>query len=147
MTAITGLANPSGGQQFALPLIRSGEILSLSREVIRPFYEEKSRFAQAVAKEAFGEKFPWMMHRSEGALFLWLWFPGLPIPSAELYERLKLRQVLVIPGHHFFFGCETHDWPHSRECIRVSFAMDEATVREGLTIIAEVVESAFRKKA
>ena len=146
MTAITGLANPSGGQQIALPLIRSGEILSLSREVIRPFYEEKSRFAQAVAKEVFGEKFPWMMHRSEGALFLWLWFPGLPIPSAELYERLKLRQVLVIPGHHFFFGCETHDWPHSRECLRVSFAMDETTVREGLIIIAEVVEKAFRWK-
>jgi valine--pyruvate aminotransferase len=88
-----------------------------------------------------------MMHRSEGALFLWLWFPGLPISSAELYQRLKHRQVLVIPGHHFFFGCETQNWPHSRECIRVSFAMDEATVRDGLSIIAEIVESAFRLKA
>ncbi len=139
MTAITGLSNPSIGQQITLPLIRSGEILDFSRDVIRPFYEEKSRFAQAAAKEAFGEKFPWMMHRSEGALFIWLWFPGLPISSAELYGRLKKREVLVIPGHHFFFGCDLENWPHSQECIRVSFAMDGATVRDGLAIIAEEV--------
>jgi valine--pyruvate aminotransferase len=145
MTAITGLANPGSGQQIILPLIQSGEILRLSKDVIQPFYRKKSEIAQAAARGIFGNRFPWHMHRSEGALFLWLWFPGLPITSAELYERLKLRQVLVIPGHHFFFGCETHDWPHSRECIRVSFAMDEQTVRDGLAIIAEVVERAFGK--
>jgi valine--pyruvate aminotransferase len=145
MTAITGLANPGSGQQIILPLIQSGEILRLSKDVIQPFYRKKSEIAQAAARGIFGNRFPWHMHRSEGALFLWLWFPGLPITSAELYESLKLRQVLVIPGHHFFFGCETHDWPHSRECIRVSFAMDEQTVRDGLAIIAEVVERAFGK--
>jgi len=139
MTAITGLANPSIGQQITLPLIRSGEILRLSKEVILPFYRKKSAFAQAAAREIFGNRFPWHMHRSEGALFLWLWFPGLPISSAQLYGRLKARQVLVIPGHHFFFGCDDEDWPHRDECIRVSFAMDEETVRDGLTIIAEEV--------
>lgn len=139
MTAITGLANPSIGQQITLPLIRSGEILRLSKEVILPFYRKKSEFAQAAAREIFGNRFPWHMHRSEGALFLWLWFPGLPIPSAELYGRLKARQVLVIPGHHFFFGCNDEYWPHRDECIRVSFAMDEQTVRDGLMIIAEEV--------
>ncbi|MBG7609193.1 MAG: valine--pyruvate aminotransferase, partial [Verrucomicrobia bacterium] len=62
-----------------------------------------------------------------------------------LYERLKKREVLVIPGHHFFFGCEETDWPHRNECIRVSFAMKETTVRDGLTIIAEEVAKAFGK--
>ncbi|QTN34104.1 valine--pyruvate transaminase [Akkermansiaceae bacterium] len=139
MTAITGLANPSIGQQITLPLISSGEILRLSREVIQPFYKQKSAVAQAAAREIFGTRFPWHMHRSEGALFLWLWFPGLPITSAELYSRLKARQVLVIPGEHFFFGCGDGEWPHRNECLRVSFAMDEATVRDGLSIIAEEV--------
>ena len=139
MTAITGLANPSIGQQITLPLIRSGEILRFSRDVIQPFYKKKSEIAQAAAREIFGESFPWHMHRSEGALFLWLWFPGLAIPSSELYARLKARQVLVIPGNHFFFGCGEEEWPHRDECIRVSFAMDETTVRDGLAIIAEEV--------
>lgn len=143
MTAITGLANPSIGQQITLPLIRSGEILSLSKEVILPYYRKKSELAQAAAREIFAERFPWHMHRSEGALFLWLWFPGLPITSAELYRRLKARQVLVIPGEHFFFGCGDGEWPHRNECIRVSFAMDGQTVRDGLTIIAEEVGKAW----
>ena len=140
MTAITGLANPSIGQQITLPLIRSGEILKFSADVIQPFYKRKSETAQSAAREIFGDRFPWHMHRSEGALFLWFWFPGLSISSAELYKRLKARQVLVIPGHHFFFGCDKEDWPHRDECIRVSFAMEEQTVRDGLSIIAEEVE-------
>lgn len=143
MTAITGLSNPSIGQQITRPIMESGEILRISSEVIRPFYAEKSKIAQAAAREIFGERFPWHMHRSEGALFLWFWFPGLPIPSSVLYDRLKQREVLVIPGHHFFFGCGDEDWPHRNECIRVSFAMEETTVREGLQIIAEEVEKAF----
>jgi valine--pyruvate aminotransferase len=143
MTAITGLSNPSMGQQIVLPLIRSGEILELSENVIRPFYREKSQIAQAAAREIFNHRFPWHMHRSEGALFLWLWFPGLPISSTELYQRLKAREVLVIPGNHFFFGCDDQEWRHRNECIRVSFAMRESVVRDGLTIIAEEVAKSY----
>lgn len=139
MSAIAGLSNPNIGQQITLPLIKSGEILQLSREVVRPFYQEKCRLARAAAEEAFGDDFEWFMHRSEGALFLWFWFPGLPISSKELYERLKKREVLVIPGHYFFFGHDDADWKHRHECIRVSYAMDEAIVRDGLRIIAEEV--------
>ena len=142
MSAIAGLSNPSIGQQIATPLLASGELLALSRDVIRPFYEAKCQLARTAVFEIFSERFPWRMHRSEGALFLWLWFPGLPISSQELYERLKLREVLVIPGQHFFFGDDDPDWKHRNECIRVSYAMSESVVREGLQIIAEVVEAA-----
>lgn len=143
MSAIVGLSNPNIGQQITQPLIRSGEILRLSREVVRPFYEEKCRLAREAAMEAFGDDIDWYMHRSEGALFLWFWFPGLPIRSKELYDRLKKRQVLVIPGHYFFFGHDDESWPHRHECIRVSYAMDEAVVRDGLRIIAEEVKAAW----
>ena len=145
MTAITGLSNPSIGQQITLPLIRSGEILKLSEEVIRPYYKEKSLIARQASREIFGDDFNWHMHVSEGALFLWMWFPELPISSKELYQRLKKREVLVIPGEHFFFGCDDTEWRHRQECIRVSFAMEEQTVRDGLTIIAEEVSEAFGK--
>ena len=143
MNAIVGLANPSTGQQILLPLVESGEILRLSREVVMPFYQEKCRLARLAAMEAFGDGVEWFMHRSEGALFLWLWFPGLPITSLELYQRLKQRGVLVIPGEYFFFGHDPSDWPHRDECIRVSYAMDETTVRDGLRIIAEEVRKAW----
>lgn len=144
MSAIAGLSNPNIGQQVALPLIRSGEILRLSREVVRPFYFGKNQLARKAAEEAFGDDIPWKMHRSEGALFLWFWFPGLPISSMELYQRLKRRGVLVIPGHYFFFGHEDPDWKHRDECIRVSYAMDETIVRDGLAIIADEVRRSFR---
>ncbi len=143
MSAIAGLSNPSIGQQITLPLIRSGEILELSRDVVRPFYQEKCRLAREAAFEAFGDDLDWYMHVTEGALFLWFWFPGLPITSQELYDRLKNREVLVIPGQHFFFGLEDSEWPHKHECIRVSYAMDEAVVRDGLRIIAEEVRKAW----
>ncbi len=143
MSAIAGLSNPNIGQQITLPLVQSGEILRLSRDVIRPFYQKKCLLARLAAVQAFGGDIEWYMHRSEGAIFLWFWFPGLPITSQELYERLKKREVLVIPGHHFFFGHDDPDWSHRHECIRVSYAMDAAVVRDGLKIIAEEVRKAF----
>ncbi len=139
MSAIAGLSNPNIGQQITLPMIRSGEILSLSRDVVRPFYQEKCLLARKAAFDAFGDDVEWFMHVSEGALFLWFWFPGLSITSKELYERLKQREVLVIPGEYFFFGHDDQAWSHRHECIRVSYAMDEAVVRDGLRIIAEEV--------
>ena len=59
-----------------------------------------------------------------------------------LYERLKQRGVLVVPGHHCFFGLD-EDWPHRHECIRVSYVQDEAAVKRGIAIIAEEVKKAY----
>jgi len=147
MSAIVGLANPSTGQQILLPLVESGEILRLSREVVQPFYQAKCRLARQAAMEVFGDEVEWFMHCSEGALFLWFWFPGLPITSMELYHRLKQRGVLVVPGQYFFFGHDDPDWKHRDECIRVSYAMDEAVVRDGLRIIAAVVCKVLKQGA
>jgi valine--pyruvate aminotransferase len=141
MSAIVGLSNPSTGQQIMRPLIESGEVLRMSREVVRPFYEAKCKIARQTALEEFGDRFSWRMHRSEGALFLWFWFPELKVSSKALYNRLKARGVLVIPGEYFFFGLDDPDWAHTDQCIRVSYAMDEAVVRDGLRIIAEEVRA------
>jgi valine--pyruvate aminotransferase len=145
MSAIVGLSNPSTGQQILLPLVESGELLRLSREVVRPFYQEKCQLARKAAAEAFGDNVEWFMHRSEGSIFLWFWFPELPITSKELYHRLKKRDVLVIPGEYFFFGHDDPNWAHRDECIRVSYAMDEAIVRDGLRIIAEEVRKCRKR--
>ena len=144
MTSIVGLANGNVGQEIMRPLIESGEVLRLSQEVVKPFYEEKSKQAQEWISQYFGEKFPYFVHRSEGALFLWIWFEGLPIPTKELYQRLKERSVLVVPGEYFFFGLpEGIDWGHARECIRMTYTMPAKMVEEAIEIIAEEVEKAF----
>jgi valine--pyruvate aminotransferase len=142
MSAIVGLSNPGIGQQIILPLVESGEILRLSREIVRPFYREKRDLALKAAADAFGDDIEWAVHRSEGALFLWFWFPGLSITSKELYQRLKQRGVLVIPGAYFFYGLDDSPWSHRDECIRVSYAMEEAVVRDGLRAIAAEVRRA-----
>jgi valine--pyruvate aminotransferase len=144
MSAIVGLANGNIGQAIMEPLIRSGEILKLSDEVVRPYYVEKSRQARAWVEAEFDDSLPYRVHLSEGALFLWLWFENMPITSSELYERLKKRGVLIVSGHYFFFGDDDVDsWRHRHECIRMTFTMDERTVHEGIKIIAEEVAAAY----
>lgn len=142
INAVVSLANGNLGQAITLPLLKSGELLALSRDIIRPFYLEKSRQAQAWLRDALGDQVPYRIHRSEGALFLWLWFEGLPIPASELYRRLKARKVLVIPGHYFFFGLD-EPWRHGQECIRLTFSQPAAVVQEGIAILAEEVRRAF----
>lgn len=144
MSSIIGLANGNVGQAMMLPLIESGEVLTISNEIVKPFYEKRSLQAQQWVREAFGKTIPFRMHVSEGALFLWLWFEGLPITSHELYTRLKEREVLIISGHHFFFGLEK-EWSHQHECIRLTYTMPEHVVSEGIKVIAEEVEKAFSK--
>lgn len=143
MTSIMGLANTNIGQAIVQPLVESGEILRLSNEVVQPFYREKSAQAQAWVKQYFDTQLNYRIHRSEGALFLWAWFEGLPIRSRDLYERLKARNVLIVPGNYFFFGQDDSDWKHRDECIRINFTMPAEDVETGIRIIGEEVSKAY----
>ncbi len=138
MTSVIGLANTNAGQQLVKPLLDSDELLQLSRQVIRPFYEARARQAGQWMHEAFGTDPGWALHRCEGAFFRWLRLTDLPISSRELYQRLKARQVLVVPGEAFFFGLP-HDWPHRTECLRLNCSGAPETVREALHLIADEV--------
>jgi valine--pyruvate aminotransferase len=145
LTAIVGLATGTIGQQIVLPWIENGKILELGPKILRPFYEEKSRAAMGWAREFFnGAGVDWAMHKCEGAFFHWLWLKNLSITSRELYERLKARKVLTVPGEYFFFGLE-EDWPHRHECLRLNFSRDAESVRDGYRIIAEEAAKAARR--
>ena len=109
--------------------------------MIRPHYQELCGVAVEALQDAF-DGLPLRIHRPEGAFFLWLRFPGLPIPSAELYRRLKRRGVYVLSGHHFFPGLPD-DTPHRHECVRLSYAQPVERVRSGIWILAEEVRGAY----
>ena len=134
--AIISLATAPLGQMLTRPLMESGEILTLSRNLIRPFYQERSRNTIAYIRETFDSALDYRIHRSEGAIFLWIWFKNLSITTRELYERLKKRHVLIIPSEYFFFGLE-EPWDHSEQCIRLNYSQDPDDVRKGVDIIAE----------
>lgn len=138
---VVSLACGNLGPTIARELFSSGEILSLSRELVGPFYRQRAEQAVNWFRAALGD-LPYRIHRPEGAIFLWLWFDGLPITSQELYQRLKTRGVLIVPGHNFFPGMEP-GWRHQQECIRVSYAQDGKTVEQGIRIIAEEVAKAY----
>ena len=141
MTAVMSLAVGSVGPVLVENLVESGEIIEWSRRFITPYYRAKSEFAaEALARELEG--LPFWIHVPEGAFFLWLWLPGLPITSADLYERLKRRGVLVLSGHYFFPGL-ADEWAHRNECLRISFAQSEEVVAEGIRMIAAEVRRAF----
>jgi valine--pyruvate aminotransferase len=140
VNAVMSLAPGGVGAAIAADLVRTGEILRISRDIIRPFYQNKAQQALQEVHKHF-EGVDYYVHQPEGAFFVWLWFPNLPITSQQLYERLKRRNVLVVPGHYFFPGL-TDPWPHAHECLRVNYAQDNPIVSRGLQIIAEEVRRA-----
>ena len=141
-TAIYCLSPGRFGPALATELIESGALLPLARDVIRPHYADRA--ARAVDRLRAGLRdYPIRIHKPEGAFFLWLWMPGLPTTNAALYERLKQRDVIVVSGHYFFPGREDDDWPHKRECIRISYADDWERTERGLDIVAEEVRRAY----
>ncbi len=141
VNTIVSLACGNLGPALATELVASGEILSLSRQQIAPFYRQRAERTLSCFRRELGD-LPYRIHRPEGAIFLWLWFDGLPISSQLLYERLKARGVLVVPGQNFFPGINDN-WRHKQECIRVSYAQDTAVVEAGVKIIAEEVARAY----
>ncbi len=141
MNAVISLAPNSLGAALALDAVRTGQILDLSQKVIRPHYFAKAMQAVDWVREAF-EPGRCHIHKPEGAIFLWLWFEGLPITCGELYERLKERGVLIVPGHYFFPGL-AGEWRHRHECIRMNYAGDADQVHAGIKIIAEEVHRAW----
>lgn len=137
--AVVSLANTMVGQVLVEPLIRDRSILQLSRDTVMPFYRERSLHARAVFEREINPEIPYSFHRIEGSIFMWLWLPDLPIPTIELYERLKKRDLLVVPGEYFFFGTDTSDWRHTQECLRINYGQDPEDVSVGLSILADEI--------
>ncbi|GEA62534.1 valine--pyruvate transaminase [Vibrio comitans] len=142
INGIIGLAPGSIGPAVAQHMIESNDLLRLSDDVIKPFYQQKSIRAVSLLQSAITDP-RFRIHKPEGAMFLWLWFDELPITTMELYKRLKARGVLIVPGEYFFFGQEDL-WDHSHQCLRMNYVQNDEDMQKGIQIIAEEVEKAYR---
>jgi valine--pyruvate aminotransferase len=145
INAIVNLASGGFGPALALDLVKTGELIRLSREIIMPYYRARMEQAVLWLRQALRE-YDYAIHKPEGALFLWLWFKDLPITGQALYLRLKRKGMLVVPGDYFFPGLE-EDWRHKHECIRLTYSQDPEIVRTGIGILAEEVKRAYNESA
>ncbi|UYI47135.1 valine--pyruvate transaminase [Vibrio natriegens] len=143
MNGIISLAPGSVGPALANHIIGNGDLLRLSSDVIKPYYQQKSLRAVELLQQAITDP-RFRIHKPEGAIFLWLWFDELPITTMELYQRLKARGVLIVPGEYFFIGQED-EWDHAHQCLRMNYVQDDEMMQKGIAIIAEEVEKAYRE--
>lgn len=144
MSNLSGIMalSPGGiGPEIALPLVKNKEIIKISNDIIKPFYYEKSQRAIKLLTEKIPNS-NFRIHKSEGALFLWLWFKDLPISSHELYKRLKEKGLIVVSGHYFFPGLD-NEWQHIHECLRLNYAQADDVVERGVDILADVVNELY----
>ncbi|UYK96622.1 valine--pyruvate transaminase [Pantoea stewartii] len=142
MNGIISLAPGSIGPAIASEMIQRGDLLRLSEEVIKPFYQHKVMQTITLIRRYLSAE-RCLIHKPEGAIFLWLWFRDLPISTELLYQRLKARGVLMVPGHFFFPGLE-HDWPHMHQCMRMNYVPDAENIERAIQTLAEEVEIAWR---
>ncbi|EIV8492616.1 valine--pyruvate transaminase, partial [Vibrio vulnificus] len=140
MNGIISLAPGSVGPALGHYMIEKEDLLHLSSEVIKPFYQQKSQRAVELLQAAMPDE-RFRIHKPEGAIFLWLWFDELPITTMALYQRLKARGVLIVPGEYFFIGQEG-DWEHAHQCLRMNYVQDDELMQKGIAIIAEEVNRA-----
>jgi valine--pyruvate aminotransferase len=137
MSGIMVLAPGSVGPTLLTRMIEDQELLHLCDDVIKPFYQEKAEIAVKLFEEIFADCDVYL-HKLEGAFFMWLWFPQLPMTSEELYQQLKKDNVYIIPGHNFFMGLDSK-WAHQHQCVRINYAKDEITLRKGLEALRRAV--------
>ncbi|OCA52417.1 valine--pyruvate transaminase [Photorhabdus namnaonensis] len=145
MNGIISLAPGGVGPAMALEMIRRNDLLRLSQEVIRPFYQQRVQDVIQIIRRYLPAELC-LIHKPEGAIFLWLWFKNLPITTEMLYQRLKKRGVLMVPGHYFFPGLE-QDWPHTHECMRMNYVPDPERIAKGIAILAEEIKLAHQQAA
>ena len=137
INAVVNLSPGGMGTAIATELVQTGQILSMSEKFIQPFYREKMEFAVSMARKYF-TGLNAAVHVPEGTFFLWVWFKDLPISSHQLYQRLKERGVIIVPGNYFFFGLNRIH-PHQNQCLRINHAQERNVVEAAFQIIADEV--------
>ncbi len=143
MNGIISLAPGGIGPTIACEMLQRQDMLRLSETVIRPFYQQRVQQTIAILRRYLSPE-RCLIHKPEGAIFLWLWFKDLPITTEQLYQRLKQRGVLMVPGDHFFPGLD-NPWPHTRQCMRMNYVPEPDKIEAGIRVLAEEIERAWRE--
>lgn len=139
ITAITSLSPSGVGPVVVNELIKNNLLTQISDQVIKPFYQNRCDQVVEWLKQAVDDD-RLHIHLPEGAIFLWLWFEGLSIPTSKLYEILKQQGLLIVPGKYFFPGQEGVASEHAESCIRMNYVQSEVDLKKGIEILARTLK-------
>ncbi|MBG2711850.1 valine--pyruvate transaminase [Proteus mirabilis] len=142
VNGIISLAPGGIGPAMALEMLKRDDLMRLSQDVIGPFYHQRVLETIHIIRRYLPEE-RCLIHKPEGAIFLWLWFKDLPVSCEELYRRLKKRGVLMVPGHYFFPGLEDL-WDHAHQCMRMNYVPEPELIEKGIKILAEEIENIYQ---
>ncbi len=132
---IINLANGNLGPLLMSRLLASGDLKKLTHFVLPNFYEQQ-RNTLVHYIDRYLAPFPYRIHETGGAFFVWLWLENLPISSVELYQRLKKKNLLVMSGEPFFFGLEDN-WDHAHQCLRLTYCQSSDVLEQAVKILAD----------
>ncbi len=76
-------------------------------------------------------------------MFLWLWFEDLGMATTELYQRLKQKGLLVVPGKYFFPGQGSAS-VHAESCVRMNYVQSEEELAKGIGILAAELRACWK---
>ena len=142
INTVINLANSNLGPIITSSLLQHNLLPQICRDILLPFYRDQRDFTIAHIEKSL-DGIPYRIHNPEGAFFLWLWLPELPITSMELYKRLKSKDVLVMPGEYFFFGIE-QPWPHSRQCLRLTYCQSKKDIEKAIAILGQELKELYQ---
>lgn len=141
MTSVTSLSPGGVGPAVALGLLRNNLLETMSQKMIKPFYQQRRDLTVNLLQKAIPDR-RLHIHVPEGAIFLWLWFENLKVDSMTLYQKLKQRGLLIVPGRYFFPGQKQLS-EHADSCIRLNYVQQEQQIRRGVGILAETLQECW----
>ena len=133
-----GIHSSRFGQALAALAIDSGKLQELSESVIKPFYFNKLKLFQDVMDKEMPD-IKWYLHKAEGSLFAWLWIDEEWVNDLKLYQALKKKGLLIVPGSTFFPGLR-EEWDHKSRCIRISLTASDEDIEAGARILGTVLK-------
>ncbi len=145
---VISLANGNLGPVLMTSLLESNALPAMCRNTLLPFYRTRRDYALSSIKKHFSG-IDYKIHEPEGAFFLWLWFPSLPITSTQLYERMKGKGVLIMDGTHFFFGLSSDgspEWDHAQQCVRLTYCQSEEVIDSAMQLIAKELRALTKRE-
>lgn len=131
-------------QLLAARALETHKLQQQLKNTIHSYYQDRLRRLKNLFQEYMDEKVSYYLHPVDGGIFQWVWFKDLPITDQELYERLKLRNIHVMPGNIFFFDLKDKNWSHKNECLRITLNEPDDRIDKGIKTLAEIVNKLYR---
>lgn len=143
LQAIQHLAPGSIGPALLTPGLKDGSFAQACRDHIVPFYRQRQTVAIHTLFSGLKPGKEVLVHRPDGAFFLWAIFPRLKATARQLYDELKSRGVIVVAGDYYYPGLPERDRgpSSSNRALRISYTRDPESLREALTIVGSTVRA------